>query len=121
MMAPEIHNKPADRHRKGCVGAHGDEEECAILGSAVREDIEKDGKARYGDADGNNGKEKAVSYSVGKVGDKHCRCKGTGPRRDAMKLSLDRGVAVASYNCWLRRSLAINPMIAHLIYLYTKM
>ena len=61
MMTPKIHDEPTNGHGEGCVGAHGDKEECSILKLTVRKYIEKDGEAGDRDADGDDGKKEAVS------------------------------------------------------------
>ena len=102
MMAAEVHDKPADRHRQGRIGTHGDEEERGVLDVAVSVDVQEDSEAGDGDADGDDGEEEAMPEPVGEVGDEHSKGKSAGPGRDAAQLGLDVGVAVAFDDCGLR-------------------
>lgn len=94
MVAAEVQVEPAHDDGHGRVGAHGHEEEGGVLQVRPGVHRQQDGEAGDGHADGDDGEEEAVPRFVGRVGDQHREGEGGRPRRHAVQLRADGGVAV---------------------------
>lgn len=105
-MAAQIHVEPADDDGHGRISAHGHEEQSSILDRAVVVYSNENGET--GDADSNRKKreEEAVLEAITEPGYYHGKPECSGPRRHAVKLGLDRAVAVALDNT--RREVGVS-------------
>lgn len=74
-------------------------------------DCEEDGKARDGDADGEDGEEEAVAGEIGEHGDEHGEAEGDGPGGDGVELCLDSAVVVGGDDGWAEVGVAVGGSI----------
>lgn len=95
VMPTQIHIEPTNNNRHGCISSHGDQEESCILQVVVVVHGNEDSEAGDADANGENGKEEAMSEAIGEIRNKHGKAKSSSPRRHTMELGLDGRVAVA--------------------------
>ena len=106
MMAPEIHVEQTHYYRHRSVGAHGHQEQRAVLQFRVVMHRDQDAKACDGYTDGEDGKGRSVLGSVAQIGHNHGKDKRRSPRRYRMQLGLDARVAKAGQD--LRRKVGVT-------------
>lgn len=94
MVAAQVHVIPADNDRHGAISTHADEKERGVLQVQAVVDVEEDGEAGKGDANGADGEGEAVASQVRGDGDEHTKAKRGSPGRDGVELSLDGAVLV---------------------------
>ncbi|KFY61261.1 hypothetical protein V496_05095, partial [Pseudogymnoascus sp. VKM F-4515 (FW-2607)] len=98
MMTSEIHVEPTHDDGHGGVGAHGDQEERAVLRHDVVVDVEEHGEADHRDAHREEAEGEAVAGAVTEPGYDHGETECSGPRRDGAQLRLDGTVLQAGDN-----------------------
>ena len=108
MVAAEVEIEPADYYRECGVGAHSDEEECAVFEVWARVGGEEDSKASDRHCYGNQGEHEAVFEPVGEKCDDERENEGSGPGRDGVKLCADLSVAVCFDDAGSEEGVAIG-------------
>lgn len=96
VMASQVHVEPAHNDGHSRVGSHGDEEQTSVLHFCVVVHSDENGEAGNGDTNGENCKGRTVTHPVRDDGDAHGEAKSHNPGRHAVKLGLDRAVAIRS-------------------------
>lgn len=108
VMTAQVHVEPADNHRHRRVRPHDDEEERAVLQGQVVVHREEDGKARDGDANGEDGEEEAVAREIGEYGDEHGEAESDGPGGNGVELCLYGAVVVGGDDGWAEEGISVG-------------
>ena len=108
MVAAQVEIEPADYYREGGVGAHGDEEEGAILEVWARVGSEEYGKSGNRHRYGNQCKHEAMFEPIREERDDEREDEGGGPGRDRVQLRADLRVAVCFDDAWSEEGVAVG-------------
>ena len=108
VVAPEVEVEPADYDRQRGVGAHGHEEEGAVLKVGVCVGGEEDSEASDGHGDGDEGEEEAVLEPVAEKSDNEREHERRRPGGHRVQLRPDLRVAVGFDDARGEESVAVG-------------
>lgn len=98
VMSAQVHVEPTYNNRHGRISSHGYEEEGCVLQLAMIMHRDEDSETGNSDQDGENSEKEAMLEAIREIRDRHSETESGGPRRHAVKLGLDRRIAIALNN-----------------------